>query len=91
MLARAIYASGAPLDMLENPFWIDVFQRISPGLVLPTANHVAKDLLEREEAKIRAEVDKHVQNAQYVGIQCESWFTKRYDFWGEKSGTPLHR
>ncbi|KAL7639069.1 UNVERIFIED_CONTAM: hypothetical protein RMT77_010603 [Armadillidium vulgare] len=72
LLSRAIFASGFPLEMVEDPFWKSVFKSLSPGFSPPSASQLRASYLETEFCNLKDKIDKKLYECQCVGIICES-------------------
>ncbi|KAL5242659.1 hypothetical protein ACI65C_010069 [Semiaphis heraclei] len=57
MLAKAIYASGSPLSLLDNIYWKKLFEKIRPAYVLPSSYQLSNKLLDSEVNDERCEED----------------------------------
>ncbi|KAL4107253.1 hypothetical protein QTP88_017633 [Uroleucon formosanum] len=47
MLAKAIYASGSPLSLLDNIYWKKLFETLRPAYVLPSSYQLSNKLLDK--------------------------------------------
>lgn len=77
MLALAIYTSGAPMSMVEQPHWIAFFKKLRPSFVLPTRKMLSTDLLDKANKKIEDEVKTKIGSAKAIGVQCDGWSNVR--------------
>ena len=62
-LARAIYASGTPLTIIENPFWISFFNKLRPAYKVPSRYAMSHTLLDREDGRISEFVSMKIAQA----------------------------
>jgi len=72
-LARAIFASGTPLSIVENPYWIKLFSVIRPAYKLTSRDHLTNDLLDQEYNAIQMRCEEHVRQTNSVGLLCDGW------------------
>lgn len=72
-LARVIYVSGTPLNMVHHPLWIDFFKRLRPSFVPPTRRMVSSSLLENEYKRVNSDVSDAIANAPNLNLQCDGW------------------
>lgn len=70
-LAKAIYATGTPLNITENAYWIDVFKTLRPSLPLPSRFVLSNSLLNQIYNDVEISVKSHIENAEFIGIQCD--------------------
>lgn len=71
LMAKAIYASGLPLTLTENPLWIKYFKAIRPSLILPSRNKLSNELLDNVYNDMNNKVKEQIEKALAVGIQCD--------------------
>ena len=72
-LARAFYASGIPLAVIENPFFVQALHQINPEYNPPSRKVLSTRLLEREYKQISIDVKKLVKNANYICLTSDGW------------------
>jgi len=72
-LARAIYASGTPLTIVENPFWISFFSKLRPAYKVPSRYVMSHTLLDREDGRISEFVKMKIAQAECVAIISDGW------------------
>lgn len=70
LLAKAIYATNTPLNIIENSHWKTLLNTLSPAFQLPTQNHLSTTLLETTFESVKKSVDQKVRDAISVGLQC---------------------
>lgn len=73
LLSRAIYASGTPLQIVENQYWQAFFTRLRPAWKIPTRAAVSTRYMEREYASIQKSVNTKVHEAMSIGLMCDGW------------------
>ena len=72
-LARAIYASGSPLHIVENKYWTIFLNKLRPDYKLPLRHEVSNVLLNKEFSRISANVKEIVATADCLGLMCDGW------------------
>ena len=72
-LARAIYASGTPLTIVEHPFWISFFNKMRPAYKVPSRYVMSHTLLDREDGRISDFVSMKIAQAECVAIISDGW------------------
>lgn len=73
MLAKAIYASGSPLSLLDNIYWKRLFEKIRPAYVLPSSYQLSNKLLDSEVNGIKCFVEKLIVGSHCLGLMCDGW------------------
>lgn len=73
VLARAIYASGAPLSMTENVYWQAAMKKIRPAYSLPSRYKLSNTLLSAEYDRVRLAVDEELAAAPSLALMCDGW------------------
>lgn len=73
LLAKAIYASGTPLSITENRYWVEYHKFLRPSFNLPTKFQLSNSILTETFKKVSAEVQKKVDSAVSLGLQCDGW------------------
>jgi len=68
VLARAIYASGAPLSMTENVYWQAAMKKIRPAYSLPSRYKLSNTLLSAEYDRVRLAVDEELAAAPSLAL-----------------------
>lgn len=71
LLARAIFASGAPLTITENKHWKLFFAKMRPAYVPPSRYVVTSRLLDAEHACLRDKVSEKVPSADMLALTCD--------------------
>ncbi|KAL5237605.1 hypothetical protein ACI65C_005015 [Semiaphis heraclei] len=71
MLAKAIYASGSPLSLLDNIYWKKLFEKIRPAYVLPSSYQLSNKLLDSEVNGIKCFVEKLIVGSHCLGLMCD--------------------
>jgi hypothetical protein len=79
-LARAIYASAAPLNMVENKFWVKFFASMRPSYKLPSRHTMSNALLEQVYVQTSIKVQELVAGASSVAIILDGWSNIRLVF-----------
>lgn len=72
-VATAIYASGTPLSITENEYWIKAFKLIRPSLTLPSRYMLSNSLLEEVCNEVSTFANALISNATFIGVQCDCW------------------
>ncbi|XP_011494665.1 PREDICTED: uncharacterized protein LOC105359714 [Ceratosolen solmsi marchali] len=70
LLAKAIYASNAPVSIVDNDHWRTLLNTLSPAFQLPTQQQLSTCLLERTYENVKKSVDQKVRDAVSIGLQC---------------------
>lgn len=73
LLARAIYASGTPLGITENPEWVKFFRKLRPSYLLPSRYQISNGLLNDEYQSAKNNIKTKIDEALTVGMQCDGW------------------
>ncbi|KAL4103209.1 hypothetical protein QTP88_018586 [Uroleucon formosanum] len=73
MLAKAIYASGSPLSLLDNIYWKKLFETLRPAYVLPSSYQLSNKLLDSEVNNIKCFVEKLIVGSHCLGLMCDGW------------------
>lgn len=73
VVARAIYASGVPLSLLESEQWKDVFKLLSPSYKVPSRHDLSNSLLESEYIRIKNEISDVLTKSIALGLICDGW------------------
>ncbi|KAG0709978.1 hypothetical protein GWK47_023743 [Chionoecetes opilio] len=65
-LAKAIYASGCPLSMVDNKLWAKFFKTLRPSFKIPSRDSISNNLLERvyQECSATVEPEEERQEPQ---------------------------
>lgn len=72
-LARAVFVSGTPLNIVQHPLWIEFFKRLRPSFVPPTRRVLSSSLLENEYSKVNSDLCDAIANAPNLNLQCDGW------------------
>lgn len=70
LLAKAIYATNAPLSIVDNEHWRNLLNTLSPSFELPNQSQLSTNLLETTYESVRKIVDEKIRDAISIGIQC---------------------
>ncbi|CAG4982713.1 unnamed protein product [Colias eurytheme] len=73
VVARAIYASGVPLSLLECEYWKDVFNVLDPSYTVPSRHALSNPLLQAEHVRIKEEIGNKLQKSVALGLICDGW------------------
>lgn len=73
LIARAIYASGTPLSIVENPFWLEFFHFLRPVWKIPTRYEVSTPLLQTEYERVYSKVNTTIASAESVAMMSDGW------------------
>ena len=68
-----MYASGAPLNMVENPYWKDFFRRAHPSFILPSRHAVSNPLLDKMSHDIESELLSKLNDSNSLTIISDGW------------------
>ncbi|RXG73712.1 hypothetical protein Avbf_02279, partial [Armadillidium vulgare] len=74
-LARAIFASGCPLSLVENSYWRKAFEVLCPSYKVPSRFHLTNKYLELEEEyeTIKRKCQEYLKQTTSVAILCDGW------------------
>ncbi|RXG69628.1 hypothetical protein Avbf_02688 [Armadillidium vulgare] len=72
-LARAIFASGCPLSLVENSYWRKAFEVLRPSYKLPSRFHLTNKYLEEEYETIKRKCQEYLKLTTSVAILCDGW------------------
>ncbi|XP_048341864.1 uncharacterized protein LOC125426986 [Sphaerodactylus townsendi] len=72
-LARAIFASGAPLSITENPYWKEHYKLICPWYKLPSHYRLSHSLLDREYGRVQTMVVQRLGQAESLTLMSDGW------------------
>ena len=72
-LAKAVYASGSPLSLVENKYWIQFFTALRPAFKLPTRKKMSTELLEKVYLETTTTVKEMVAASSSVAILADGW------------------
>ena len=73
LLARAIYASGAPFNIVENKHWLAFFKAVRPAYVIPSRYLVSEPLLVSEYHQTRLAALAKVAEVDTVTAMSDGW------------------
>ncbi|CAH0400141.1 unnamed protein product [Chilo suppressalis] len=73
LLARAIYASGVPLSLLQSEYWQEVFKLLNPTYTVPSIHCLSNPLLEAEYLRIKKEMDAKIKKAASLALIMDGW------------------
>lgn len=79
LLAKAIFASGAPISMVSHPLWIELFNLIRPSYKLPARKTIANKLLDEEYTKMKSLLVESLSDAKNLNLQMDGWSNCRND------------
>ena len=71
--ARAVFATGTPLSIVESPFWKSFFTKLRPAYRLPTRYVLSHTLLDREDKRISNLVSVKIAQAECLAIVSDGW------------------
>jgi len=77
-VARAIFASGSPLSVVENIYWQRAFAALRPAYQLPSRYQLTNVYLLKEHNKIDLECREYLLQAPSLAILCDGWTNVRY-------------
>ena len=73
LLARAVYASGAPFCIVKNKHWLAFFKAIRAAYVVPNRFLVSEPLLVSEYHQTRLAALAEVAEVDAVTVMCDGW------------------
>lgn len=73
MLAKATYASGSHLSLLDNIYWKKLFETIRPAYGLRSSYQLSNKLLDSEVNCIKCFVEKLIVGSHCLGLMCDGW------------------
>ena len=79
LLARAIYASGAPFSILENKHWLAFFKVLCSAYVVPSTYLASEPLLVSEYHQTRFAALAQVAEVNAVTVMCDGWSNIRHE------------
>ena len=79
LLARAIYASGAPFSIVENKHWLAFFKALRPVYVVPSRYLVSEPLPVLEYHQTRLAALAKVAEVDAVTVMCDGWSNIRHE------------
>lgn len=71
--ARAVFATGTPLSIVDNPFWISFLKKLRPAYTLPSRYVLSHTLLDREDKRISDLVLVTIAQAECLAIVSDGW------------------
>jgi len=77
LFATAVYASGAPLSMAENPYWLEFLNRMRPSFRVPSCHDLFNPLLEKWYDKINTDIKENTNASQNITIISDGWSKQR--------------
>lgn len=72
-LATLIYATGCPLNMVENPYWNLFWRKWKPSFKPHNRDQISNHLLEKVYDNTKATVSTKIHLADSVGLLCDGW------------------
>ena len=72
-LARAIYASGSPLQLTANKHWKRFFQVIRPAYIAPSRYMLSNNLLDSEYNRVKEKAKETTDNSDCLCIISDGW------------------
>lgn len=76
-LATLIYATGAPLSMVENSLWMKFWKKWKPSFKPPNRHQISNNLLESVYAETQITAKEKVSSARAVALVCDGWSNVR--------------
>ena len=77
-MARAIFASGCPLSLVEDSYWKKAFEVLRPAYKLPSRFVLTNLYLEEEYKTLKGKCQEYLKKASSVAILCDGWTNIRY-------------
>lgn len=72
-LARAIFASGTPLSITENKYWVEHYKHIRPSYKLPSRYRLSNSLLDKEYDRVQEMVIQKITEAESLALLSDGW------------------
>ncbi|CAH1102986.1 unnamed protein product [Psylliodes chrysocephalus] len=74
LLAKAIFASGRPLSMVELQFWKDILIFLHPSyaLALPTRKTLSTTLLD-SHYEVKSDIEITIAESDHLALQLDGW------------------
>jgi len=73
LLARAVYATAAPLNLVDNSYWIEFFKALRPAYKPPTRHLVSNKLLDDKFSKVKEHTTICIADSDALGVMCDGW------------------
>lgn len=77
LLVIAIFASGTPLSIVENKYWVAFFAALRPCFKLPSRKTVSTTLLDRIYKEVYDTVYGKIEKASKVALMFDGWSNTR--------------
>lgn len=77
LLARSIYASSSPLNLVENVYWKEFFKKIRPAYCPPSTYIISNRLLDDEYKRVKECTDNNILSAKVLSVMCDGWTNLR--------------
>ncbi|XP_072161387.1 uncharacterized protein [Bemisia tabaci] len=77
LFAKAVYASGTPLSLFENPAWDEFFARLRPSFNVPSKYDLSGSLLDDVYNDLKVKMKKKVEDSETLGISIDGWTNVR--------------
>lgn len=71
--ARAIYATGTPLNILESSLWQKAINALNPAYSVPTRYMISNSLLNAEYERVQKETSDIINQAEALTIVMDGW------------------
>jgi hypothetical protein len=72
-LAHAVYAIAAPLNLVDNSYWKELFKALRPAYTPPTSHLVSNKLLDDEFSKVKDHTTICIVDSDALGLMCDGW------------------
>lgn len=76
-LARALYATGSPLMLIDNVYWRRFFSIFHPAYTPPTRLALSTHLLDAEFNRVQGKVRETIEKAECVAVISDGWSNTR--------------
>lgn len=73
LFARAIYASGTPLNIADDDNWRSFFKMLRPSWEIPSRYKLSTVYLEAEFNSIKQNVGSKILESPSLGLMCDGW------------------
>lgn len=72
-LAKAIYVGGAPLSLVEQPLWKELFGELQPSYKLPSRKYLSTTLLDETYSEMEKEITERLNSGSDLHLQLDGW------------------
>lgn len=72
-LARAVYMSNCPFNLLDNDYWQHALNLLRPSYIPPSAYKIGTPLLNAEYSSVMEASKNQVKSAPCLGLMTDGW------------------